>query len=156
MHVKHAERNQSQDGIHDSEQPSAPATAGPGRAAAVSPGWYGRSNDAFSWLAVLGGLWIAISPWVMNFATTSPRLGINNLVIGLAAAFIAMGMMTALRGITGSGLANVILGAWVIATAFVLVAPPASIAFKISQVVGGAVVLVFAAAGWFGSQRSRT
>lgn len=153
MHIKHAERTQSQDGIGAPEDPVAPTTAGPGQMATASPAWYGRSNDAFSWLAVLGGLWIAISPWVMGFETTSPRLGINNLVIGLAAAFIAMGMMTALRGITGSGLANVILGAWIIATAFVLVTPPASIAFKISQIVGGAVILVFAAAGWAGSQR---
>lgn len=116
--------------------------------------WYGRSYDAFSWLSLLGGLWIAISPWVINFAIGSPRLTINDLVIGLAAAFIAMGSMTALRGVTGSGLANIVLGAWIIVTAFVLLAPPATAGFFISQIVGGAVILVFAAAGQFGSHAS--
>lgn len=117
--------------------------------------WYGRSYDAFSWLALLGGLWIAISPWVIDFAAVSPRTTINDLIIGLAAAFVAMGSMTALRGVAGSGLANVVLGAWIIVTAFVLVAPPPTVGFKISQVVGGAVILVFALAGWLGSQQTR-
>ncbi|HEX6446035.1 MAG TPA: SPW repeat protein [Streptosporangiales bacterium] len=119
----------------------------------AAPRWYGRSYDAFTWLALLGGLWIAILPWVMNFATVSPRLQVNDLIIGLAAAFIAMGSMTALRGVTGSGLANVVLGAWLILTAFWPFPRPAGLGFMIGQIVGGAVVLAFALAGQLGSQK---
>lgn len=121
--------------------------------AQATPRWYGRSADAFSWIALLGGLWIAISPWVLNFAVLSPRLTVNDLIIGLAAAFIAMGSMTALRGVTGSGLANAVLGAWVIVTAFVVFPTPPGAGFVISQIVGGAVILVFALAGQLGSHR---
>lgn len=119
----------------------------------AAPRWYGRSYDAFTWIALLGGLWIAILPWVMNFATTSPQLKVNDLIIGLAAAFIAVCSMTALRGVTGSGLANVVLGAWLIANAFEPFLTPGGVGFMIGQIVGGAVVLVFALAGQLGSQR---
>lgn len=115
--------------------------------------WYGRSYDAFTWIAILGGLWIAILPWVMDFARLSPRLEVNDLVIGLAAAFIAMGSMTALRGVTGGGLATAVLGAWIILTAFWPFPRPAGAGFMIGQIVGGAVVLVFALAGQLGSQK---
>lgn len=119
----------------------------------ATPRWYGRSYDAFTWVALLGGLWIAILPWVMNFATTSPRLQANDLIIGLAAAFIAVCSMTALRGVTGSGLANVVLGAWLILTAFWPFPRPAGVGFMIGQIVGGVVVLAFALAGQLGSQK---
>lgn len=119
----------------------------------ATPRWYGRSYDAFTWIALLAGLWIAILPWVMDFATASPRLQVNDLIIGLAAAFIAMGAMTALRGVTGSGLANVVLGAWLILTAFWPFPTPAGPGFLIGQIVGGAAVLAFAVAGQLGSQK---
>lgn len=149
MRASHAQAARTTNGNDASSQPLDP-TQNPTRDT-NQPAWYGRSYDAFSWISLLGGLWIAISPWVVDFASGSSRLTINNLVIGLAAAFIAMGSMTALRGITGSGLANVVLGAWIIVTAFVLLAPPATAGFKLSQIIGGAVILVFAAAGQFGS-----
>lgn len=119
----------------------------------AAPRWYGRSYDAFTWVALLGGLWIAILPWVMNFATISPRLEVNNLIIGLAVAFIAFGSMTALRGVAGSGIANVVLGAWLILTAFWPFPRPGGMGFMIGQIVGGAVVLAFSLAGQLGSQK---
>lgn len=120
--------------------------------ATPAPAAYGRTYDAFSWVSLLGGLWIAISPWVLAFNGVVPRLEINNLIIGLAAAFIAMGSMTALRGVTGSGAANAVLGAWIIATAFFLFPASAAIGIWISQIVGGAVILAFALAGQFGAR----
>lgn len=131
-----------------------PNTAYPDTAHAT-PRWYGRSYDMFTWLSLLGGLSVAIAPWVLNFAETSPRLTTTNLIVGLAAAFVAMGSMTALRGVTGSELANVVLGAWVVVTAFVLFPAPTTAGFMISQIVGGAAIAVFAVAGQLGSTATR-
>lgn len=116
----------------------------------AAPGSYGKSYDAFTWVSLLGGLWVAISPWVMNYGAV-PRLEINNLIIGLAAAFIAMISMTALRGITGGEFANIVLGAWIIVTAFFFF-NAGGLGFMISQIVGGAVILCFAAGGQMGSR----
>lgn len=149
MQGKHAEE-QATGRVTREENTAYPDTEHAPVAAPATP--FVKSYDAFTWIALLGGLWIAISPWVMNFSVAASRMEINNVIIGLAAALIAIVSMTAMRGISGSGAANLVLGAWIIATAFFLFSGPVGVGPFVSQIIGGAVILVFAAAGQFGAR----
>jgi hypothetical protein len=69
---------------------------------------------------VLAGFWLAFSPWVLGFASTEPTGRWNDLILGIVIALFAFVRgMIAYRAAWLSWL-NALLGAWVMASPWVL------------------------------------
>ncbi|WP_238015252.1 SPW repeat protein [Dactylosporangium sp. AC04546] len=63
-------------------------------------------------LLLLTGVYLAISPWVVNFAGAQPNLAVNNLICGVAVAFLALAFATAYGRTHGLAFVPVVLGVW--------------------------------------------
>lgn len=98
-------------------------------------------------LTVLAGLWIALAPWIVGFAAGSPALAINNLVVGLAIAGLAVGYASAFGRMHGIAWVGPLLGVWTIIAQWVMHAVPATAPVVISNVVGGGLVVLLALGG---------
>jgi SPW repeat len=99
-------------------------------------------------LAVLAGLWVAISPWflVLQHGPGSSATA-GDLIVGLAVAAVAMFAASGARGFMGLQLGNLALGAWLIVSPFILAAKFAIAApMYWSNIWAGAVVMVLALA----------
>jgi len=69
---------------------------------------------------VMGGFWLAFSPWVLGFASSHPTGKLNDLVLG-----IVIGVFALLRGAVALRAAwlswlNALLGVWVMISPWVL------------------------------------
>ena len=62
-------------------------------------------------LAVLAGLFLAISPWVVGFQALAP-LAVTNLLTGLVLVAIAFGLATAFGRLHGLAWVVPVVGAW--------------------------------------------
>lgn len=104
-------------------------------------GTAGSSNVVGEGLFVLAGAWLAIAPWVADFAATSFAMTANNVLIGLVV--VALGLRTAGAGGHALSWAGVPLGIWaIIATWLVPFAGSYTAGLIWSNVVGGAVVVL--------------
>lgn len=56
--------------------------------AAIRLGW-ARQARPLSWLNVLLGLWLIISPWVVNVARNRPAPYWNDVIVGIVVAVLA-------------------------------------------------------------------
>ncbi|MGC9664986.1 SPW repeat protein [Planosporangium sp. 12N6] len=65
-------------------------------------------------LALLSGVYLAISPWVIGFHTVAPGLMINNLICGIAVAILALAFATAWGRTHGLSWVVPVLGVWAI------------------------------------------
>ncbi|GGM71514.1 SPW repeat protein [Dactylosporangium sucinum] len=63
-------------------------------------------------LLLLTGVYLAISPWVVGFHGTQPNLAVNNLICGIAVAFLALAFATAYGRTHGLAFVPVVLGVW--------------------------------------------
>ena len=64
-------------------------------------------------LALLTGLYVAASPWIVGFNATA-SLATSDLIVGIAAAFLAYGFATTLDRAHGMTWTLPVLGVWVI------------------------------------------
>lgn len=99
--------------------------------------------QAVDGLIFLAGLYFAISPWVIGFAGAT-SLAVNNLIVGLAVAFLAVGFASAYGHTHGLMWVTPFLGAWMILSPWLAagaVATPASVLNNV--IVGGAAALLF-------------
>jgi hypothetical protein len=71
-----------------------------------------------SWLNIVLGIWVIISPFVVQFARL-PAAMWNNVIVGIVIAVLAIIRTSAPRQ-TGWSWVNVILGIWMIISPFVL------------------------------------
>jgi SPW repeat len=92
-------------------------------------------------VAVLAGLFIALSPWIVGFSDQM-GLPVNNLVVGLAAAALAIGFASTFR--TTHGLAWVVplLGVWTIIAPWVVAGATPTLRVILANVIGGGVLLL--------------
>ncbi|MGE2814830.1 SPW repeat protein [Mycobacterium heidelbergense] len=90
-------------------------------------------------LALLTGLYVAVSPWIIGFSETR-SLAMCDLIVGIAVAFLAYGFASALDRAHGMTWTLPVLGVWVIVSLWVLpgFSPTASMIW--SNVVGGALL----------------
>lgn len=70
-------------------------------------------------LVLLAGLYLAISPWVVN-VTADRDLTVNNLVLGIAVGVIGLGLATAPYRVYGLSWAVAAIGIWEIITPWVI------------------------------------
>ncbi|WP_036320630.1 SPW repeat protein [Microbispora sp. ATCC PTA-5024] len=95
-------------------------------------------------LTCLAGLYLAISPWVVGF-TGFRSLLVNNLIVGLAVAALALGYASAFGRTYGVSWVTPLLGIWTIIAPWVIRGQPATTATIWNNVVTGAVILVLGA-----------
>ncbi|SPM33391.1 hypothetical protein W7S_24570 [Mycobacterium rhizamassiliense] len=90
-------------------------------------------------LAMLTGLYVAVSPWIIGFSATA-SLGTSDLIVGIAVAFLAYGFATTLDRSHGMTWTMPVLGLWVVVSPWVVsgAAPTASMVW--SNVVAGALL----------------
>lgn len=99
----------------------------------------GRTASAINFFA---GIWVLISPFVLRF--TGFRFAIwNNVIVGIIVLIVAGTRAWGGRGErTGVSWINLVLGIWLIVTAFIFHFRPA---FMWNQIVSGIIVAVLAA-----------
>jgi len=122
----------------------------------VPPTARGIAAQASSGLAVLGGLWMAISPWFLVLQQgTGSNAAANDLIIGLAVAAVSMFAVAGARGFMGLQLGNLALGAWLIISPFILAAKFAiATPMYWSNIWAGAAIMVLALAALGSVRRS--
>jgi len=99
-------------------------------------------------LAMLAGLWVAISPWFITLQATGSNATTVNLISGLAVAAVGVFALASPRGFAGLQLGSALLGVWLIVAGPIL-SQKFSIADSMfwSNSIAGGVLIVLAAAG---------
>jgi SPW repeat len=98
-----------------------------------------RSGDGSSWVNILLGIWVLISPFVLTLAL--PRAIWNNVVTGFVVGILAI-IRVRVPNQTGWSWINALLGIWLIISPFVL--GFASGAGLWNNVILGIIVAAFA------------
>jgi hypothetical protein len=88
-------------------------------------------------LALLTGLYVAASPWMVGFSATG-SLATSDLIVGIAVAFLSYGFATTLDRAHGMTWTLPVLGVWVIVSPWVLPGFTATSGMIWSNVVAGA------------------
>lgn len=97
---------------------------------------------ALDGLVFLGGIWVAISPWVVGFSGTTP-MAANDLIIGLVLALLALGYASAYGRTHNLAWVTPILGAWTIIAQWVVAGGGvATQGMIISNVITGGILTV--------------
>ncbi|HZD15864.1 MAG TPA: SPW repeat protein [Pseudonocardiaceae bacterium] len=91
-------------------------------------------------LTFLAGLYLAISPWVIGF-DRFPTLTVNNLIVGIALAVLALGFSSYGRT-RGIAWVAPLVGAWTIIAPWVVSGDVATTTTVWSNVVTGVVVVL--------------
>lgn len=76
-----------------------------------------HNTGAASWVNILLGIWVIISPFVLSFSQLSTAMW-NNVATGVAVGIIGLIRASAVQ--PEWSWANIILGVWLIASPFVL------------------------------------
>jgi len=98
-------------------------------------------------LALLAGLYVAVSPWIVGFSHAK-GLSQSDLIVGIAAAIMSYGFATALDRTHGLTWTLPVLGLWVIVSPWILHGHAVSAGMAWSHVLAG---LVLACMGLFAS-----
>ncbi|HYB39045.1 MAG TPA: SPW repeat protein [Mycobacterium sp.] len=106
-------------------------------------------------LALLTGLYAALSPWIVGFAATRQLAG-NDLVVGIAVAVLAYGFAAALDRTHGMTWTLPVFGVWLIISPWVLhgVKPTAGMIW--SNVIAGAVLTCLGLTAMYFGMRTRS
>jgi hypothetical protein len=99
-------------------------------------------------LTLLTSVYLAVSPWIVGFDATT-RLAVNNLVVGLAVAVLAVCFGSALDRTHGLTWTMPFFGVWTIISPWIMrdVHPTAGMIW--SNVVAGALLTIFGLAIYF-------
>lgn len=90
-------------------------------------------------LALLAGLYVAASPWMVGFSATG-SLATSDLIVGIAVAFLAYGFATALDRAHGMTWTLPVLGVRLVVAPWVLPGFTATAGMIWSNVVAGALL----------------
>ncbi|MFI9615180.1 SPW repeat protein [Streptomyces sp. NPDC052023] len=94
------------------------------------------------------GLYCAVSPWVVHYATGQPALATHNLIIGIAIGLLALGFTRAPERMYGLSWAMCALGAWMIISPWIVGASPDAGVVWNNVIIGAlAVILGLVCAG---------
>lgn len=93
-------------------------------------------------LILLSGLYLAVSPWIVGFAT-SQRLAINDLVTGIAVTLLALGFSSAYGHTYGMSWCTPVLGVWTIIAPWVIYGwSQGSSSMLWSNIIIGAIITI--------------
>jgi len=116
----------------------------------------GPRATAVDGLAVLTGLYAAISPWVVHFNSSNNFLAVNNLIIGLAIAGLGIAMAARPARLLQLGWVLSALGIWLVVSPWVVSVAhhaPRGLIWNNAFVGGVAILLGLAAMGVLASGR---
>lgn len=105
-------------------------------------------------LAVIAGLYVAVSPWVVDFHTGNTSLTVSNLIIGLAAALLAAELGSAYSRAHGMSWVLPILGVWVIVSQWVIQSTVLDVGVVLNNIIAGACIVLLGL-GVMGMSRMR-
>ncbi|MGZ4526395.1 MAG: SPW repeat protein [Mycobacterium sp.] len=105
-------------------------------------------------LALLTGLYVAASPWMAGFGATG-SLATSDLIVGIAAAFLAYGFATALDRAHGMTWTMPVLGVWVIVSLWILPGVALTAGTMWSNVVAGALMTLLGLNATYFGRRTR-
>jgi hypothetical protein len=88
-------------------------------------------------MALLTGLYVAASPWIVGFGGTA-SLATSDFIVGIAVAFLAYGFATTLDRAHGMTWTLPVLGVWVIVSPWVVTGVALTSGMMWSHVVAGA------------------
>jgi len=108
---------------------------------------------AFS-MALLTGLYVAASPWIVGFNATA-SLATSDLIVGIAAAFLAYGFATTLDRAHGMTWTLPVLGVWFIVSTWILPGVTMSAGMTWSNVVAGALLTFLGLEATYFGMRTR-
>ncbi|ASU80999.1 hypothetical protein CDG81_09505 [Actinopolyspora erythraea] len=91
---------------------------------------------------LLAGVYLAISPWVIQFSATSFDVAIGNLVVGLTVAVLALGFASAYSRTHTVSWVVPLLGAWAVIAPFVILGSGVGLGMLLSNVITGGVILL--------------
>lgn len=91
-------------------------------------------------LTLLGGLYLALSPWIVGFQDRP--LAVNNLVTGLAVAMLAIAYSSAYGRTHGVSWIAPVIGLWTIIVPWIIRGGANTAGMIASNVVIGAIILV--------------
>jgi uncharacterized membrane protein YbhN (UPF0104 family) len=94
--------------------PAGPPAAGAADAYPLPATWRGVAAQAATALAMLTGLWVAISPWFITLQYTGGNATVVDLISGLAVVAVGAFALTGPRGFAGLQFGNALLGVWLI------------------------------------------
>jgi len=107
-------------------------------------------------LALLTGLYVAASPWIVGFSATR-SLATSDLIAGIAVAFLAYGFATTLDRAHGMTWTLPVLGVWVIVSTWILPDVVLTTGMTWSNVVAGALLTFLGLnASYFGMRTRAT
>jgi len=95
-----------------------------------------------SWVNVLAGAWLIISPWVVGFGALQAAM-LDTLIVGIAVLILALVRVGMPTPAAGASWINFVLGLWLIISPFVLQYSN-SVAAAANDVIVGIIVAVFA------------
>jgi hypothetical protein len=90
-------------------------------------------------LVLLAGLWLAISPWVVHFNATAPNVTLNNLILGIAVAVLAIGLTVMPLRMVRLSWATAVIGAWVVVSQWVIQQSDSSAGIVWNNVITGGI-----------------
>jgi hypothetical protein len=90
-------------------------------------------------LALLTGLYVAASPWIVGFSGAGP-LATSDLIVGIALAFLAYGFATTLERAHGMTWTLPVLGVWVVVSPWIVQGVTLTTGMTWSNVVAGALL----------------
>ena len=99
-----------------------------------------QTNGGVSWLNIILGIWVLISPFVVQFAQLSAATW-NNVIVGIVIAILAI-IRTSVPRQTGWSWVNVILGIWMIISPFALGAMTTAVLWN--NIILGIVIALIA------------
>ncbi|GIF04192.1 SPW repeat protein [Actinoplanes siamensis] len=97
-------------------------------------------------MTLLAGLWLAVSPWVIRFDVTAPGVRASNLIMGIAVAVTALGLTLMPARMVRVSWATAAIGAWVVASQWIIERSASTWPIMINNVVTGAVIMVLGVA----------
>jgi hypothetical protein len=106
-------------------------------------------------LTLLAAVYVAVSPWVVGFDDTR-ALAVNDFTVGIVCVALAFGFAMALDRSHGMTWTLPVLGAWFIASPWILhgVSPHGSMVW--SNVIAGAVLTVLCLNAMYFGMRARS
>jgi SPW repeat len=91
---------------------------------------------------LLTGLYLAVSPWVVGFTGTAPRLAVNDLILGLAVAIIGLGLAQAPLVMYRLSWAMVGIGGWTVVAPFAMSSAYDNTRGVVNNVIAGGLTVL--------------
>ncbi|NJC73335.1 SPW repeat protein [Planosporangium thailandense] len=92
-------------------------------------------------IAVLAGVWLAISPWVVNFRGFNFNLAVNDLITGIAVAIMGLAFATVWGRSHGLSFTVPVIGLWTIAAPWAVRGGAVTAGTLANNVATGLVIL---------------